>query len=403
MTLTALRPATALGASRLLAASSPVVGEHVALFGPLPEVGRDVLLRELEASGLDGRGGAAFPTWRKIAAVDAASGRAVLIANGAEGEPLSHKDAVLLARSPHLVLDGLLLVARLAGATELHLYTGAAQLAPVRQAIAERSDADGILLHEAPDTFISGEASAVVSAIRTGRALPTDRTVRLTETGLRGRPTLVHNVETLAHVATIARWGADWFRQAGSSDAPGTRLITVTAGGRSQVAEVSGGIRLDEALAAAGVDPARAAAVLVGGYHGAWVPGSALGVRLSSADLAPFGASPGAGILMVLDHGVCPLDTAAQITTYLAGQSARQCGPCVNGLPRMAETLSRLARGTADAQTEAEVRRFAALVSGRGSCHHPDGTARLVLSTLTVFAADVAAHLTGTCERRARS
>lgn len=404
MTLTDTRPLVHVppaGVDRLLAAGSADLADHRAMYGLVPSTTRDGLIPELERSGLDGRGGAAFPTWRKLAAIDPARGRPVVIGNGAEGEPLSIKDATLLTLAPHLVLDGLLLLADLIGARETYLYTGAAHLAALRAALTKRGEADAVTVRAAPDTFISGEASAVVNAIKTGRAVPTDRVTRLTETGLRGRPTLVYNVETLAQIALIARWGADWFRQLGSADEPGTRLLSITGHGHTRVIEAAGGIRLDHALAAAGFDPASAAAVLVGGYHGAWVPGDALATPLSRRHLNPYGAVPGAAILMLLDHNACPLTAAAQITTYLAGQSARQCGPCLNGLPRLAETLSRLANGTADATTETEVRRLAQLVTGRGSCHHPDGTARFVLSTLTTFASDVAHHLFGHCERTA--
>lgn len=386
-------PPAPVGTDRLFAAGGADLARHLVAFGPLPS---EVSLAELERSGLDGRGGAGFPVWRKLAAVEPGRrGAAVVIANGAEGEPLSAKDATLLRRAPHLVIDGLLLAARAIGARDMLLYSGARQLDAVRRAIGERTDAAGIELREAMDTFISGEASAVVNGIEHGRPVPLDRVRRLTDSGLRGRPTLVQNVETLAHLALIARFGAAWFRSVGTVDEPGTRLLTVTMGARSGVVEAPGGIRLSEAIARAGFAPAEAASVLVGGYHGAWVPAEAIGTPLSRAGLAGFGASPGAGIILVLERGTCPVGVAAGIAEYLAAQSARQCGPCVNGLPRMAETLRAVAAGERAAVPEA--RRLSALVTGRGSCHHPDGTARFVLSTLTVFADEIDRHLAGRC------
>ncbi|GAA1962668.1 NADH-ubiquinone oxidoreductase-F iron-sulfur binding region domain-containing protein [Microbacterium aquimaris] len=393
-------PAAPTGASRLLSAPGPSRAEHLATHGPLPDIAKTSLVTELEASGLGGRGGAAFPTWRKLTAIDPRSDRPVVIANGAEGEPLSVKDATLLTRAPHLVLDGLMTLARTLDAAEVHLASGPRQLASVRAAIAERTDAREVRLHETADTFISGEASALVNSLRGGRAVPTDRTVRLTDAGLRGRPTLVQNVETLAHVALVARWGAEWFRTVGTADEPGTRLLSITAEHGTRVVEAAGGIPIRRALEVAGIDPDRVAATLVGGYHGAWVPGDRLDTALSRTALAPFGASPGAGILLAIPPEECPLDTAARIATYLASQSARQCGPCLNGLPRMAETLTDLATGRADGYTETEIHRLSALVAGRGSCHHPDGTARFVLSTLQAFSAEVADHLGGRCGRR---
>lgn len=412
MTVTAasgITPLTApVGTARLTSAPAPDFATHLATFGPLPwpehSAGLPDLLDVVRNAGLHGRGGAAFPAWRKLAAVPArerARGRrVVVIGNAAEGEPLSSKDATLLMVAPHLVIDGLLLLAHAVDAKAVYLYAQRSTLASVSRALGERPDARAIELREAADSFISGEASAVVSALAGGRPIPQDRTARLTESGLGARPTLLHNVETLAHIALIRRFGAPWFRSLGTGADPGTRLVTVHGGSRPPtVLEIAGGTRLHQVLRFAGIDPAGLSAVLVGGFHGAWVPASAGDVRLDREDLAPFGAGPGAGILLAQDARRCPLSTASSIATYLAGETAGQCGPCVNGLPAMAAVLGRLARGERDAALSIELRRLASLVTGRGSCHHPDGTARFVLSTLTVFDADVQAHLSGTCRK----
>jgi len=443
-----------IGPSRLTRAATPDHAQHLAVFGALPAApGAAALLESLRAAGLEGRGGAGFPAWRKLAAVprrgSAASRRPVVIGNAAEGEPLSLKDTTLLSTAPHLVLDGLLTVAASVDAAEVYLYAPPALLPRITFALTERPDAGAVRLRPSAETFLSGEASAVVNALAGRAALPSDRTVRLTTSGLGRRPTLLHNIETLAQVALIVRFGADWFRGVGTATDPGTRLVTVSRGLRADAAaagahagapgtaapgpvapgteapstgapstvapgtgaagtvpgcaatvlEVVGGTRIDEILRFGGVDPAAVSAVLVGGYHGAWLPAAALGTGLDRAGLAPFGASPGAGILLALESGRCPLTLSAAIAYYLAGQSARQCGPCVNGLPAMSEVLGRLAAGVPDPRLPGEIARLAALVTGRGSCHHPDGTARFVLSTLTVFEADVTAHLNGTCEK----
>ncbi|WEO78602.1 NADH-ubiquinone oxidoreductase-F iron-sulfur binding region domain-containing protein [Cryobacterium sp. SO2] len=436
-----------LGTSRLTRAAAPDLGHHLAVYGALPAVtGSAELLETLRAAGLEGRGGAGFPAWRKLAAVPAAArSRAVVIGNAAEGEPLSIKDATLLRTAPHLVIDGLLSVAAAVNAAEAYLYAPAALLPHLGRALAERSDAGGVQMRAAAESFVSGEASAVVNALAGRPAVPRDGAIRLTTSGLGKRPTLLHNIETLAQIALIVRFGATWFRSLGTATDPGTRLVTVSRGlsaagvaasttvpradncvprtGRTSplrqqlgteadapghatatvptatVLEVVGGSSIDEVLRFAGVDPSAVAAVLVGGYHGAWLPGEALHTGLDRASLAPFGANPGAGILFALETGRCPLTLAAAIADYLAGESAGQCGPCVNGLPAMAGVLGRLAAGDRDPRLPGEVARLAALVTGRGSCHHPDGTARFVLSTLTVFEADVAAHLHGSCAK----
>ncbi|WP_284981674.1 NADH-ubiquinone oxidoreductase-F iron-sulfur binding region domain-containing protein [Arthrobacter sp. efr-133-TYG-118] len=386
------------GTTRLFAAGSADFGSHQAAFGPLPAMDRARLIDELLQSGLDGRGGAGFAAWQKLASVPADGRRPVVVANGAEGEPLSQKDAALLHNAPHLVIDGILIAGRSLGAKELHLFAGAEQLAPVARALKERGEVR-IRLHEAPDTFISGEATAVVSAISGSLAVPGDRTKRLTNSGLNGRPTLVHNVETLAHLALISRFGPAWFRSVGTGSSPGSRLITLsgnTAGPR--VYEIPTGVRLTEILVSTGVDLHSVRAALVGGYHGTWLAVDQLDARFSKEGLAPVGARTGAGIIMTLGSGSCGLAATADILAYLAGQSARQCGPCINGLPAIASVFARLAYGDTNGKLPQEISRLAALVTGRGSCAHPDGTARLALSALAAFASDVDAHLRGRCE-----
>ncbi|GAB3409797.1 NADH-ubiquinone oxidoreductase-F iron-sulfur binding region domain-containing protein [Schumannella luteola] len=405
------------GVRRLLAAGLADAGEHVATFGPLPDIAPDRLLAELELAGLTGRGGAGFPVHRKLrSARDAAhagrSGRPVVVGNGSEGEPLSAKDRLLLRSAPDLVIDGLLLAARAVDAAEVRLVADVELHPALQTVLARRADADTggarIQLVAARGEFVGGEASAVVANLEGKRPVPRDHPVRLTIAGYRRRPTLVQNVETLAHLALVARFGGAWFRSRGTADDPGTRLVTVSAPGTPlTVLEIAGGTRLGTILTAAGfgdagLQPAGLGAgvraVLVGGYHGSWVPGSALDAPLDRAGLAPWGAAPGAGILHVLPHGRCGLRTAAGIAGMLAAESSGQCGPCVNGLPRIAGLLDRLARRERHPGLPAEIARVGALVDGRGACHHPDGTVRLVASTLREFASDVDAHLAGACE-----
>jgi NADH:ubiquinone oxidoreductase subunit F (NADH-binding) len=216
-----------------------------------------------------------------------------------------------------------------------------------------------------------------------------------------GRPTLVLNAETLAQVGLVARHGAAWFRSAGTADDPGTSLFTVTGSvARPGVVEAPRGTSLRHVLAAS--EPVRPTAVLVGGYHGAWVPTSSLDVPLTRTALAPWNAAVGAGVLHVLDDGTCPLRFAAEVVDYLSEESARQCGPCLNGLPHLAKNLHRLASGVRDPRLPVEIARMARQVTGRGACAHPDGSARFVASTLDIFRDHVAAHLEGWCPTRIR-
>ena len=380
----AVRPAPT-GETRLLA-------DHPG--GPVPHLDTRSLIELLTHAGLTGRGGAGFPTARKLASLTGR--RPVVVGNAMEGEPLSHKDAVLLDRSPGLVLDGLEILQHALRPSRTVLALGARVPTPP----ARR----GIEVRRLADSFVAGQETALVNQLNGHDPVPTDPSVPVFRRGVDGRPTLVLNAETLAQLSLVARHGAAWFRSQGLDDDPGTFLVSLTESRPGMldhpgVLEARRGVTLREIVRRGGADPRAVQAVLVGGYHGAWIPGQALDTPMSRPGLAPYGATPGAGIVHLLDQDACPLDVAARVTAYLAGQSARQCGPCLNGLPHMARTMERLARPGADPRLVPELERLQVLVAGRGACKHPDGTVRFVASTLRVFDRHVEEHLRGYCDQ----
>jgi len=386
---------------RLFAAAGSTLAEHHARFGELPSLGTD-LIPMITDAGLSGRGGAGFPSGRKMASVTGS--KPVVVGNGSEGEPLSRKDAQLLTRAPHLVLDGLDAAAAAVGADKAYLYVHTEVAPTVTRALDERRavglDPNRVTVVEAPDRFVAGEESAAIRRIEGGPALPRDRTVLATASGVRGRPTLVNNVETLAHMALIARYGSQWFRSVGDESDPGTMLVTYSGALRKHgVVEVPTGTELTELIEhAGGTDPGTVSAVLIGGYHGSWLSaGVFAGLRLSRSGLKSVEASPGAGIIHALGISECGLSHTAEIARYLAEQSARQCGPCLNGLPRVAELLRDLAHGRATDSLVKEIRRVTAMVDGRGACRHPDGTARMIRSALRTFATEIELHQRRRC------
>jgi NADH:ubiquinone oxidoreductase subunit F (NADH-binding) len=289
------------------------------------------------------------------------------------------------------VLDGLELAARAVRADRVYLYLPTHLLGSVRRALDERNAgcADRYLpaIVEAPDTFVAGEESALVRRIEGGPALPRDRTELTVVSGVRRRPTLVNNVETLAHIALIGRYGPMWFRSVGDLDNPGSMLVTLSgAVARQGVVEVATNATLAELIQRCGAtDPRTVRAVLVGGYHGRWVPATA------------FRSTPvsGLGIVHALGRHDCGLARTAAVADYLANQGAGQCGPCRIGLPRLARLLEDLAHGRADDECLGEIERLVDLVDGRGACRHPDGTTRMIRSALEIFADDIEMHRRG--------
>ncbi|MFD1722080.1 NADH-ubiquinone oxidoreductase-F iron-sulfur binding region domain-containing protein [Amnibacterium endophyticum] len=358
--------------------------------GPCPE---HLDLTEVGRSGLTGRGGAGFPIARKLAAMGPDG---TVIANGSEGEPDSGKDAALLRTAPDLVIDGLLLASRAVSARHAVLAVKAGLADQARTALGRRRDARRLRVHVVEPGYVSGEASALAAAVDRRAPLPTDRVVRLTTSGVRRRPTLVQNVETLAHLAVVARIGADRFRALGSPDDPGTRLLTVTGDvAHPGVLEAPGGARLADVLAAAGAGAIEA--VRVGGDHGRWIRSGQADLRLAAAD-GPGRVRAGAGAITVLGRGRCGLEATAEVLHRLADASAGQCGPCVHGLPALAAAFDAVVAGY-DGWAQ-ETARLGGVVTGAGACSHPDGTASLAASALAAFADDVAAHAALRCTAR---
>jgi NADH:ubiquinone oxidoreductase subunit F (NADH-binding) len=402
-----------VGPSRLLdTTGGPEVvdlASHLERWGQLPATGSAAVLDAVESSGLRGHGGAWFPVgakWRAV--VRSKRSKPVVVANGAEGEPASGKDRYLLHHSPHLVLDGASVAARAVGADRVVLHLASGAVAGIEAALVERArqrcDRCSFEIVIAPDRFLAGQESAAVATVNGARAgIPTFvgiRTVR--EHGVAGRPTLVQNVETLAHVALIARFGPDWFRTVGTTESAGTALTTVT--GRwdaPRIVEVPLGTTLGHALGIDDEASSEIQGVLLGGYGGGWVPtATALTMPFTEEAARSHGSSIGAGVVVLLPTGVCPLVEVARVVRYLEGEGAGQCGPCVNGLDVLATSMEHLAyRPRSLRGGLAALPTLCGLVEGRGACRHPDGVARFVRTAVDVFGDHAGLHLgRGPCQ-----
>lgn len=382
-------PALLDGAER-----GPGLSAHHEQYGELPAVSLVALQALVEAVGLRGRGGAAFPFATKLAA--AADGRrALVVVNLAEGESASSKDTALALRRPHLVLDGAIAAATALRSRVVHVVLpGDRPLAAdrMRAAMAERADGVRLVEHVAASRFVSGQSRAIVELIERRPNLPVTAWRPEAISGVKGRPTLLSNAETWAHVGLLVLRGAAHYRLRGTPAEPGTTLLTVTApGARPAVHEVAYGSRLRDVLPAS----TAGAPGIVGGFHGSWAMGPTLANALVSVPgMTALGAPLGAGVVLLPGPGACPLGVTADIVDHLAGQSARRCGPCTNGLPALAAAVRGLHDGTGDRD---HVEELCGLVARRGACAHPDGTVRLVRSLLLTLPDEVSAHRHGVC------
>ncbi|MEP6799091.1 MAG: NADH-ubiquinone oxidoreductase-F iron-sulfur binding region domain-containing protein, partial [Lapillicoccus sp.] len=275
---------------------------------------------------------------------------------------------------------------------------------------AQRLADNGLTVLEVPDRYVSSEESALVSLAHGGLARPLSKATPISfgsndARGRKLRPTLVLNAETVWRIAQIDQGGVDWFRSYGTPDEPGPRLVAVSGGVRQPgVVETAAGVSLGDLIAAAGGVSGRPLGVGLSGLGGGWLTvDEARSAVWSRAGLAAYGLTPGPGIVHVLDDAACPLVHVADTVAYAAGESAGQCGPCMFGVPAVADDLLLLADGSADAAAHARLRGRLGLLPGRGACRFPDGVAGYAASALRAFAPEVRAHLQGRCTFEGRT
>jgi NADH:ubiquinone oxidoreductase subunit F (NADH-binding) len=328
-----------------------VLERHLEVHGRLPgpgELDGPAVVDLAERSGLRGRGGARFPAAIKMRAVRASRGHAIVVANGCESEPMSRKDALLLGELPHLVLDGAALAARAVGAervivafergasaTRASLEHALAQ----RQAAASTRCASSCSRRPRPSSPARRPRSSRRSTAA-GQRRPSSRRARR-QRGVRRHPTLVQNVETLAHLALIARHGAEWYAGLGTEAEPGSTLVTVLGAVNSPgVYEIECGTRSTVCSPPPAASAARSAGCwsAATSAHGCRPP-LAAGLELSNAGLARHDAALGCGVVVALPASACPVAETVRVAIYLATETANQCGPCVNGSAAIARTL----------------------------------------------------------------
>jgi NADH:ubiquinone oxidoreductase subunit F (NADH-binding) len=373
--------------------------------GYAPLADPEHLLSEVQASGLLGRGGAAFPLAVKLRTVRDngrhASGT-VVIANGEEGEPASIKDRWLLRNRPHAVLDGLRLAVGIIGADRAVVYVSdSAAAASVARALDELpGDLDGAaveLLTVTPG-YVAGEETAAVHVVNGGPAKPTDKPPRPFEQGVAGKPTLISNVETLAHLAYLHQHGAQAFRELGTEGSPGTFLATITGAGRAPALyELPHGIAFADLLTLHGVSPDNVRGALMGGYFAGLLNHDIVGATLDHESVRALGSGLGCGAIGILTHD-CPVAVAASVLAYFDRENAGQSGSCFNGTAAMAAVATGLRDGVATQEDLDRLTRWSVVLRGRGACATLDGAANVAASLLAQFPDQVHRHLENGCQ-----
>ncbi len=354
---------------------------------PVPD-----LVTALDEAGLTGRGGAGFSTAVKVrAAVDHG---ADLIVNACDGEIGAAKDAYVIDHHLSLVRRGAELVA---GSRVRY----AARRGSYAHTLLQRA---GLPVLTVPDRYVSSEESALVSLANGGLARPMTKAVPIVfgatdPDGRRLPATVVLNAETVLRIAQVAEHGPQWFRSFGTPDEPGPRLATIDGAVYAPgIVETAAGVPVAELIRAAGGTTGRASAVGIGGLSGGWLtPDEAQSAAWSRVGLQAYGFSPGPGTVLVLGEDTCPLLHVSGVLDHAAGESAGQCGPCMFGVPAVADDLRLLAAGRLDRPGVGRLRGRLGLLPGRGACRFPDGVAGYARSALQAFPDEVAVHLAGSC------
>ncbi|MCU1430389.1 MAG: NADH-quinone oxidoreductase subunit [Actinomycetia bacterium] len=396
-------------------------------------LGSEATIREVEQSGLRGRGGGGFPTGRKWRAVrDAGGSRRFVVVNGAEGEPGTFKDRAIMRANPYQVIEGVAVAALAVGASDVYFAIKASftrEIERVAQAAADMAAA-GLLgdlsftIARGPDEYLFGEEKAMLEVIEGNDPLPRVLPPYLhglfatmpqpgwdahasvndidtgtgTGTGTDGsNPTLVNNVETLAHVASILDRGASWFRSRGTPRSPGTMVFTVVGDvARPCVAELEMGTPLRVLVedVGGGTASGRPVKMVCSGVANAVLPGDRLDVPMHFDALANAGGGLGSGGFVVYGDDVCALAVAHAYSNFLWVESCGQCPACKLGSGAITAALADLeARG--DADQLAVLQRALATVTDGSRCGLPAEEQKVVGSLLRRFPEDVVAHEEG--------
>jgi NADP-reducing hydrogenase subunit HndC len=373
------------------------------------------VIAELERSGLRGRGGAGFPTGRKLKFVAQAPGqRKYIVCNADESEPGTFKDRLLMEADPHSLLEAITLAGYAVGAHEGYIYVrGEYRLAQARLTRAiDQARALGLLgqglfgtrfdfdihVHAGAGAYICGEETALLESLEGKRGEPRLRPPYPVTHGLWGKPTAVINVETLANIVPILRHGADWYRGFGTPSSPGTKLYTVLGNVNvTGLIEVPMGITLREVIAiyAKGMKPGSTLKLAqTGGSSGSVIPASLQDTPMDYDSLAQAGVALGSGALLLCDQHTCVVDLAQVLLNFFRKESCGKCTPCRVGTERAYQVLTRLAQGGGVPADLDELAQLAHSLEQLSFCGLGQTAATPLKDVLKHFRPEVEAHIT---------
>ncbi len=390
------------------------IGGYGALAKALSTMTSDEIVDEITRSGLRGRGGGGFPTGKKWRSCLAAPGDVrYLICNADEGDPGAYMDRSILEGNPHSVLEGMIIGAYALGVREGYIYVREEYPLAVRHFTKALTDAreagllgEGVLgtdfsfdvsVERGGGAFVCGESTALMASIEGRAGEPRPKHIHTVESGLRGRPTVLNNVETWANVPLIIEKGADWYRGIGTEGSKGTKifslvgkvvntgLVEIPMGVtlRDIVYDIGGGIRNGK----------RFKAVQTGGPSGGCVPESLLDLPVDFDRLTEAGSMMGSGGMIVMDEDNCMVDLARYFVGFLKNESCGKCTPCREGLRQMYDILTDICEGRGEERHVELLEYLAWGIQETSLCQLGATAPNPVLTTLRYFRDEYRAHI----------
>jgi NADH:ubiquinone oxidoreductase subunit F (NADH-binding)/NADH:ubiquinone oxidoreductase subunit E len=397
-------------------------GAYGALRKALTEMEPEQVVEEIAASGLQGRGGAGFPTGLKMrftaAGSKSAGSEAYVVCNADESEPGTFKDRILMEGDPHQLLEGIAIAGYAIGAHEGYIYIRgeyADQAALLKQAVHD-AEAAGILgqnimdnefdfhihVHSGAGAYICGEETALLEGLEGKRGEPRARPPYPTTCGLFGQATLINNVETLSNLPGIIAHGADWYHEMGTDKSPGTKLYPISGHVKRQgcleaplgaftlaqlIEGPAGGMRGDAPFKACHL----------GGAAGAMVGPEFLDISLEFGACTTAGAMLGAGDILVLDADTCIVDYVLSVANFFRAESCGKCTPCRVGTERYRQILTGLVSGQGTSEQLNELVYWGEVMIDSSFCGLGQTAPTAVMSALELFRDEFEAHARGEC------
>lgn len=402
------------------------MGGYLALEKALFEMSADDIINQISESNLRGRGGGGFPAGRKWSQVKRQrQEQKYVVCNGDEGDPGAFMDRSIMEGDPHRMLEGMMIAGLACGATQGYIYVRAEYPMAVnrlRMAIEQATQygllGDNILgtdfcfhihINRGAGAFVCGEGSALTASIEGKRGMPRVKPPRTVEQGLFEKPTVLNNVETYANVPLIITNGAEWYKNIGPENSPGTKAFALTGNiENTGLIEVPMGTTLREVIFEVGGgmrDGKEFKAVQIGGPSGGCLTKEHLDLPLDFDSLKKAGAMIGSGGLVVMDENTCMVEVASFFMNFTQNESCGKCVPCREGTKRMLEILERIVEGKGEDGDIDLLLELADTISSTALCGLGKSAPFPIVSTIKHFREEYEAHIyekrcpTGNCQK----